>query len=279
MPTPTPATTATAAAARPAADHDEEEDKALTETAAAPAPAGPAAPETIKAKHVEKAKKALRREEEERASAAAAARAAEEKPLADPIAEKLRLAALQVRQGDRQHAIATAASVYHVAASRPPRCCCRPQEKADLELAREYLSVTPVAGNNASLIASLTMTDAEGFKTVGGLVAKRINDASGAKSAANAMAFYKELLRAACDRLSIDEIKELTMVLDVGRQRKVQVSGVVWCGVGWLPPSSAACRWCDTCDSACASAGARTRATGRRGRASTSAAAAAASRR
>lgn len=84
--------------------------------AAAPAPGGPTAPETIKAKHLEKAKKAALKQREEKDRAAAMRRAAEDAPLADPIAEKARLAALQVRRrlaAQRQMLAWAAAAVPH----------------------------------------------------------------------------------------------------------------------------------------------------------------------
>lgn len=176
----------------PAAD-EEDVDKALLKEGAASLstePAGPAAPAVIKPKHLEKAKLKEREERSarERAEMAAAAAAGADAVLSDPVAEKRRVEALQ--------------------------------QKADLAFAAEAIG----GGRKVSLealVAQLTVTDGEAFKSLGRLVSERVHELAGPKGAALAMRFYAEVVAAAGDRVGVDELKALENAVAVARNKKL----------------------------------------------------------
>ena len=148
-------------------------------------------------REVERAKEA--KEAAERASMAAAMEASGNgTPLDDPVAEKKRLQALQ--------------------------------EKADLELATEALGLGGGAGAGSggvaqgarALLAALPLPagDAEAFRLVGAEVAARVAAASG-RSSAPALAFIKEALREACEKiLTLEDIGQLATLVQVQSSKK-----------------------------------------------------------
>jgi hypothetical protein len=143
------------------------EDKTLEELARAEqeaakaAAAAPKAPETLKTKHVEKAKSKEREEAaaKEREAAAAAASAA----LADPVAERKRLEALQLKADMEAAAAAFGSGGGASTAKALPK-------------------------DTSTLIAAVPLTDGDAFKALGRLSAERAHQAAG-KSSVLAMRF------------------------------------------------------------------------------------------
>jgi hypothetical protein len=158
------------------------------EEAAAPAGA-PAAPLTLKPKHLEKAKMREREERAERERAEMlAARGGGDAPLADPAAERRRLEALQLR--------------------------------ADMAIAADSLG----AGGKAdldSLVGALTVVDGAGFAKLGKAVAERVHELAGARGTALAMRFYAEVIAVAGERTGVDELKALEACISVARNKKL----------------------------------------------------------
>lgn len=151
-----------------------------------------------KARQAELAKKAA-----EEAEAARARLAADGGPLDDPYAEKRRLEKLQ--------------------------------EAHDLALASEFLGGSGAAAGEAAAAAggkvdvyvrvnAVPLTNEEEFKQFGVAVAKKVNEATGPRSTANAMVCYREIMRQAAERLSLDNLSDLIKTLEVAHNRKKQAT-------------------------------------------------------
>jgi len=183
---------AAAAAAAPRAG-GEDEDATLAELAAggaADAPAaGPAEPEKVKQKHLDKARAKAEAAERE----AAAREAAEEE------------AALGEDPGERARKIREL------------------QLKAEMDLAAaQFGGGAPAAGGAAGgalptdpvlLLAAVPLADKDGFTKFGAAAARRVAEAAGAK-ATLAMCFYNEALSVAAERLSAADLSTLSGLLE-----------------------------------------------------------------
>jgi hypothetical protein len=158
----------------------------------------PAGPAVVKPKHEAKArlKEAEERNARERAAMAAAAAeaaAAGDVPLADPAAEKRRLASLQAKA----EAEAFAADALGMGARK--------------------------TGSIEGAVAALALGDADSYAALGKAVAKRVFDAAGSSRGGSekAMRFFAEALQAAGDPLSVDDLRKLEDQLGALRNKKL----------------------------------------------------------
>lgn len=182
-------------------------DEALVQATAANSASGPAAPEKLKTKHVEKAK-AKEREAKAAAERAASAAAEEDKPLEDPVAEAKRRERLQLA--------------------------------ADMALAREALGGGPSTAGGAGsasssggggalpgdvdlLVAAMTLTSKEHFTQLAQKTVARVLEAGGNKSTF-LVQYVREVLNAAAEKLSVDELKALSTVTDAARNAKLEAA-------------------------------------------------------
>jgi hypothetical protein len=169
---------------------DDEEDLTvraeLAPAAPAPAPAGPAAPETMKNKHIKKEmskKEALEAEEYRRRWAEEGA------STGDAREDELRRRALQ--------------------------------ERADLDLAVDSLSIKGF--DNKTLVGLMSFSAPSDFEEFGKTIANKVTGSSGLKHD-KAVTFFKVLLQTATESyFTLDEIKEVTKVLNNAATKKQQV--------------------------------------------------------
>lgn len=164
-------------------------------------------------KEIEKEKEKKEKEERE----AAKRRLEENIPLSDPVAEKKRLEALQM--------------------------------KADLEAAADSLGVgtTKAAAAGGSLIGRDTKTlieavrliSTDDFKLLGTEAGKRVTTATG-KSTTPAVNFFREVLREGSEKLSVDDLNGLITLLTVKvNEKRAALKAASGKGKGGTAKSSA----------------------------------------